>query len=173
MAHRIDGYYIRAHYGNGKVEFVVNKDNPKCRDLDWKEVEREMFRKFHAARFFIEPVERPYIAIQKFSLGAVARTLQFSVRVRRVEPTAAPTSSSSRNANPSEAKAESKPFTFLSSGLFDDTKAEEKKPAPGPIAGKTSQSELVYPAASLPANLPEILSYSIIDSDKAKAARTF
>jgi hypothetical protein len=44
-----------------------------------------MFRKFHAVRFSIEPMERPYMAIQKFCLGAAGRTLRFSVRTGHVE----------------------------------------------------------------------------------------
>jgi hypothetical protein len=181
LVHRVDGYCIRAHYGNGKVDFIVSKDGHKNRDLDWKAVEREMFRKFHAARFFIEPMERPYMAIQMLCLGAAGRTLRFSVRARRVEPRAAPVASS-ENANPSAGfskpvgggvKGEKEPFDFSFSKLFSHAEEEKTKAAHDSVAAKTNQPNLVYPAARLPANLPEITSYSIVNGGEAKFARSF
>lgn len=82
--HRVDGYHIRAHYGHGNVDFTITKDTNKTRELKWIEIEREMFRKFHRARFYIEPIERPGASQLQLCSDTGTRTLKFSIRVRQI-----------------------------------------------------------------------------------------
>ena len=84
LAHRVDGYYIRAHYGHGNVNFMIIKDTDKTGELKWMEVEKEVFRKFHRVRFYIEPTERPSRSQLQLCSSYGTCTLQFSVRVRQV-----------------------------------------------------------------------------------------
>jgi hypothetical protein len=70
-------------------------------------------------------------------------------------------------------KDEKKPFGFNFSQLFGYAEDEKTKAAYDSVATKTNQPTLVYPAARLPVNLPEVASYWIVNGDEAKFARSF
>ncbi|KAK4154706.1 hypothetical protein C8A00DRAFT_32526 [Chaetomidium leptoderma] len=156
LTHRVDGYFIRAHYGHGQVEFKIQKDSPKTRDLNWDEVETEMFRKLHRARFHIEPTERPGSFLQDFCSRPTATLLRFSVRVRQIQPRSQPrpdlpaTSESGGHSAIQyfvDKEATKNEKTTFGSGFSPDT--------------KVSKTDLKSSEAPLPHVLPAVPSWQI------------
>jgi hypothetical protein len=148
--HRVDGFHIRAHYGNGKVDFTITKDGPKTRDLDWREVEREMFRKLHRVHFYIEPTERPGLVTGTFTrMGPEYTKLRFSVHVQNVLP---------RNLPAATAYGSDGIQLHMNQNDVEDDKSKVTLGLDTSSGTKASRSNLEFPEASLPARLPEVTS---------------
>ncbi|KAK4135904.1 hypothetical protein BT67DRAFT_455220 [Trichocladium antarcticum] len=56
VLHRVDGYDIRAHYTESRVDFTITSDGRWHHNVNWAKVEREIFRRLHRAHFNVEPV---------------------------------------------------------------------------------------------------------------------
>lgn len=65
------------------MDFIITSQNLVSRDVDWMEVERDIFRKFHKARFDIVPTDSPGAFLQSFfsSGKQLFNRMQFSSRV--------------------------------------------------------------------------------------------
>jgi hypothetical protein len=149
--HQVDGYHIRAHYGQGKVDFTITKNSPKTRDLNWREIERVMFEKLNRVGFRVEPTQRPNSALRAFCDGGVGNILRFSVQTRNIPPRVAVSTTPGVGSS----------FAGHAGGLDFAKKGEETKIKLDLEERKPLQAGLELPEATLPQYLPDITSYQI------------